>query len=138
MTDHNIPVLYVTGRTLAQAYEAALVELHRRGLRIRTQYDNPDDPLSIDATMDVTVLEPEADPMIHRAFPAGIEDLKEYVMELEGLKDHWTKNLNDPEDTRWEYTYHGRLARYGAWYEKRDGRRTECGAPVDQIASVID
>jgi thymidylate synthase len=138
LTDHNIPVLSVTGRTLAMAYEAALIELHRHGLRIRTQYDAPDDPLSIDATMDITVLEPEADPMIHRAFPAGIEDLREYVMELEGVKDHWIKNLNDPEDTRWEYTYHGRLARYGAWYEEKDGRRTECGTPVDQVQAVIE
>jgi thymidylate synthase len=128
----------VTGRTLAMAYEAALIELHEHGLRIKTQYDNPDDPSSIDATMDITVLEPEADPMIHRAFPAGIEELREYVMELEGLKDHWIKNVNDPDDTRWEYTYHGRLKRYGAWLENRDGRSEAQGFAVDQIAWVID
>jgi thymidylate synthase len=139
MSEHNIPVLSVTGRTLAQAYEQALVALYKSGLRIKTQYDNPDDPPSLDATMDVTVLEPEADPMIHRAFPAGIEDLKEYVMELEGCKDHWVKNINDPEDTRWEYTYHGRLAAYGVWRELVAGKSEERGGfKVDQIAYIID
>jgi thymidylate synthase len=129
----------VTEKTLAAAYEAALVALHRRGLRVKTQYDRPGDPPSLDATMDVTVLEPEADPMIHRAFPAGIEDLREYVLELQGLKDHWVKNVNDPADTRWEYTYHGRLAAYGAWSELRDGRSEERGQfKIDQIAWVID
>ena len=109
MSEHNIPVLSVTEETLARAYESALVALYRGGLRIKTQYDRAGDPPSLDATMDITVLSPDADPMIHRAFPAGIEDLKEYVMELEGVKDHWVKNINDPADTRWEYTYHGRL-----------------------------
>jgi len=31
--------------------------------------------------------------MIHKAFPGGIDDLKEYVMELKGFKDDWVKNL---------------------------------------------
>ena len=118
----NIPVLHVEGRSLAEAYERALVALHRHGVPMATQYDRPGDPLSLDATMNITVLEPGADPMIHKAFPGGIEDLREYVLELAGAKDHWVKNMNDPEDTRWEYTYHGRLAAWGAWRELRDGR----------------
>jgi len=42
--------------------------------------------------------------------------------------------MNDPKDTRWEYTYHGRLANYGSWQE--DGKRV---GPfnVDQIENVI-
>jgi thymidylate synthase len=139
MTNHNIPVLSVSGQTLSQAYEKALISLYQNGLRIKTQYDNPDDPPSIDATMDITIIEPETDPMIHRAFPAGIEDLKEYVMELEGVKDHWIKNINDPADTRWEYTYHGRLVRYGVWSELKDGKVEECGAfKIDQINYIIE
>ncbi|MCX7005678.1 MAG: thymidylate synthase, partial [Kiritimatiellaeota bacterium] len=68
----------------------------------------------------------------------GIEDLREYVMEVQGAKDHWVKNLNDPADTRWEYTYHGRLAAYGAWRELRDGRSTEAGPfRIDQVEKVI-
>lgn len=135
----NIPVLTVSGTTLAEAYEKALIELYTKGIRFKTQYDKPGDPLSIDSTMNITILEPLSDPMIHRAFPGGIEDLKEYVMELTGAKDHWVKNINDPKDTRWEYTYHGRLAAYGAWQELVSGTSQKKGFfCVDQIQSVID
>ena len=89
--------------------------------------------------MNITILEPLADPMIHKAFPGGIEDLKEYTMELMGAKDHWVKNMNDPQDTRWEYTYHGRLAAYGAWRELVGGLSRKAGFfSIDQIEAVID
>jgi len=76
--------------------------------------------------------------MIHKAFPGGIEDLREYVMEVQGVKDHWVKNINDPKDTRWEYTYHGRLANYGSWKELRDGKSIVTGHfNINQIENVI-
>jgi thymidylate synthase len=135
---NNIPVLHVTETSLAAAYERALVALYENGIRFRTQYDKPGDPLSLDCTMNLTVLEPLAEPMIHKAFPGGIEDLREYVMEVAGAKDHWVKNINDPADTRWEYTYHGRLAAYGAWQELHDGKSTRAGGfTIDQIEAVI-
>ena len=65
----NIPVLHVSGRTLAEAYEKALLRLNADGMRFKTQYDKPGDPESIDATMCITVDEPLTDPMIHKAFP---------------------------------------------------------------------
>jgi thymidylate synthase len=134
----NIPVLHVCEANLAAAYEKALVALFENGVRFRTQYDKPGDPLSLDCTLNLTVLEPLAEPMIHKAFPGGIEDLREYVMEVGGIKDHWVKNMNDPDDHRWEYTYHGRLASYGSWQESRDGKATRVGGfEVDQIEAVI-
>lgn len=134
----NIPVICITKKTLAEAYEAALVALYEKGTRFKTQYDKPGDPLSIDATMNITILEPETDPMIHQAFPGGIDELKEYTMELKGYKDHWVKNMNDPKDTRWEYTYHGRLAKYGSWQEKNDdGESHIVGFTIDQVEGVI-
>ncbi len=134
----NIPVLTVGERTLAEAYEKALIALHDHGIRFQTQYDKPGDPLSLDCTMNITVLEPLAEPMIHKAFPGGIEDLREYVLEIQGIKDHWVRNLNDPEDTRWEYTYHGRLKAYGQWREIHNGRSDPAGPfGVDQIEGVI-
>jgi thymidylate synthase len=139
MSNYNIPVLSVQEKSLAEAYEKALISLYHHGLRIKTQYDKSAAPLSIDATMCVTILEPLTDPMIHRAFPGGIEDLKEYVMELKGLKDHWIKNINDPKDTRWEYTYHGRLAKYGIWSELQNGKSIEAGSfVINQIDYVIE
>ena len=136
----SIPVLTVRGASLAEAYERALVALYREGIRFRTQYDKPDDPLSLDATMNITIDDPLADPMIHKAFPGGLADLREYVYELEGRKDHWVKAINDPGDTRWEYTYHGRLQNYGQWKERgADGAQHFVGHfQVDQVAYVID
>jgi thymidylate synthase len=137
--DHNIPVLHVEDKSLAAAYEKALVSLYKNGFRIKTQYDKPNDPPSLDSTMDITILDPDSDPMIHKAFPGGIDDLKEYVMELQGAKDHWVKNINDPNDTRWEYTYHQRIAAYGSWNELRDGRSVKAGPfSINQIDVVID
>ncbi len=56
-------------------------------------------------------------------------------MELQGAKDHWVKNMNDPADTRWEYTYHGRLAAYGTWREtaRRRVRARPAPSAIDQI-----
>jgi thymidylate synthase len=135
----NIPVICITKKTLAEGYEAALVALYNEGTRFKTQYDKPGDPLSIDATLNLTVLEPETDPMIHHAFPGGIDELKEYVLELKGYKDHWVKNMNDPEDTRWEYTYHGRLAQYGSWKELDPGGESQIiGFTINQVEGVIE
>ena len=135
----NIPVIAITAKTLAEAYESALTALYERGTRFKTQYDKPGDPLSMDCTMNITIEEPETDPMIHMAFPGGIDDLKEYVLELKGFKDHWTKNMNVEADTRWEYTYHGRLKAYGTWKELLDSNSIEAGEfKIDQIQSVID
>lgn len=138
----NIPVISVEEKSIAKAYETALIRLYNEGIRFKTQYDKPGDPESIDCTMNLTILEPETDPMIHKAFPGGIDDLKEYVMELKGFKDSWVKNMNDPDDTRWEYTYHGRLANYGSWKELKDlsdkSSSYDVGFSVDQINHVIN
>jgi thymidylate synthase len=134
----NIPVLHVCENSIAAAHESALVALYEQGARFKTQYDKPGAPLSLDCTMNITVLDPLSEPMIHKAFPGGIESLREYVMEVCGAKDHWVRNANDPADTRWEYTYHGRLAAYGVWQEKRDGKSVQVGGfKIDQVEAVI-
>ena len=135
----NIPVITVHEKSLAEAFESALVNLYKKGIRFKTQYDKPGDPESIDCTLNLTIEEPESEPMIHMAFPGGIEQLKEYVLELKGFKDHWVKNINDPDDTRWEYTYHGRMEHYGIWMEKEGGKSLEKGPfKINQIETVIN
>ena len=150
----NIPVLHVQGKTLADTYEKALIELYDKGCRFKTQYDKPEDPESIDYTMNITIEEPMSDPMIHKAFPGGISDLREYFFELAGYKDSWTKNINDPEDTRWEYLYSQRLRKYGIWKEKDiynlsveknlcklgNGEKVDVInlTPIDQIESIVE
>ncbi|MCI0514407.1 thymidylate synthase [candidate division KSB1 bacterium] len=116
----SIPVLAVSGVSLAEAWENALIGLYAHGCEIRTQYDARDaagqylDPPSKDCTMVMTIEQPDAEPMIHLGgIPGGFEDLEEYVQEVrDGIKDHWIRDPLDPTDTRWQYTYHGRLFRY--------------------------
>jgi thymidylate synthase len=110
----NIPVLFIEGTTLPEVWERSLVSLYKNGCDIKTEYDKPEDPPSKDCTMVMVVREPLAEPMIHRDIPGGLEDLQEYVMEvLDGIKDHCVRKPDeDPNDTRWEYTYHQRLFDY--------------------------
>lgn len=115
----SIPVIAVRGASLAEAWELSLLALHGHGVEIRTEYDRKGpggeftDPPSLDCSMRIVVTDPMSDPMIHRAFPGGLEDLEEYRQEvLHGIKDHWCRDPEDPEDKRWEYTYHQRMAAY--------------------------
>lgn len=109
----GIPVLHVEADCVARAWEDSLIELYNRGCDVQTQYDKPGDPPSKDATMIITITDPLNEPMIHKDFPGGPEELQEYVMEVcEGIKDHLVRDALDPNDTRWEYTYHQRLFAY--------------------------
>lgn len=109
----SIPTLTVQAETLAEAWEKSMIELYEKGVPIKTQYDKHGDPPSKDSTAIITINNPIGEPMIHRDFPGGFEDLQEYVMEVrDGIKDHLVRDPNDPEDTKWEYTYHQRLFSY--------------------------
>ncbi len=116
----NIPVVATSGESLAETWENAMIGLYLYGCEIRTQYDAKDDqgnfidPPSRDCTTLMSIENPTAEPMIHLGgIPGGFEDLEEYVQEVrDGIKDHWVRNSLDPEDTRWQYTYHERLFRY--------------------------
>ncbi len=109
----NIPVLQVKGSCLAEAWERSVIAAYQEGCDIKTEYDKPDDPPSKDCSITIVVANPLAEPLIHRDMPGGLEDLQEYVMEvLDGIKDHWVRDPDDPDDTRWEYTYHQRLFNY--------------------------
>ncbi len=87
----NIPVISAVGKSLAEAWENSLIALYYYGCDIRTQYDkkNSDgnfvDPPSKDCSMRMVIEDPASEPLIHRAFPGGVEDLEEYRQEvLEG------------------------------------------------------
>ena len=109
----GIPILHVEANCIARAWELSLIELHKNGCNVKTEYDKPSDPPSKDATMIIAITDPLSEPMIHMDFPGGPVELQEYVMEvLEGIKDHLVRNPDDPKDTRWEYTYHQRLFAY--------------------------
>lgn len=109
----SIPTINIQAKTLAEAWEKSMIALYENGIPIKTQYDKPGDPPSKDSSTIITIDEPLSEPMIHKDFPGGLEDLQEYVMEVrEGIKDHLVRDPNDPNDTKWEYTYHQRLFKY--------------------------
>jgi len=124
---NGIPVLHVEADCIARAWEESLALLYKCGCDVKTQYDKLDDPPSKDATMLITINEPMKEPMIHKDFPGGPEDLQEYVMEVsEGIKDHLVRDTRDPGDTRWEYTYHQRLFAY----------KVPTFPPIDQMETL--
>jgi len=127
----SIPVFFVKGESIAEAWEKSLIQVFENGCDIKTEYDKPDDPPSKDCSMTIVVNSPLAEPMIHLDFPGGLEDLQEYVMEvLEGIKDHCVRNTQeDPNDTRWEYTYHQRLFDYTV---------PGTAKPIDQIEMIAE
>jgi thymidylate synthase len=124
MRSGNIPVLTVSGKTLPEAWEKSVLEVWKNGLAIHTEYDREGDPPSRDATMALVIEEPFGEPRIHRAFPAGLEELEVYRLEVvDGVHDHWI----DPAAGKWTYTYHKRIFDY-----EIEGKH------VDQIAYVVD
>lgn len=119
MQEGNIPVIAVQADTIPRAYEQAIKEVWEKGISVRTEYDRPEDPPSRDATVVIVVHEPFSQPRFHRSFADGLGGLAEYVMEVvHGAHDYWVKPLEEilkgteSKDTRWTYTYHGRLFEY--------------------------
>jgi thymidylate synthase len=117
--------LHVVERTLPIAWEKAVIRTWYEGSVFRTEYDKEGDPESRDVSVMIHVLKPFSEPRIHRAFPGGLEDLEKYRSEvLYGVHDHWI----DPEQGKWEYTYHERLFSY----------RLPDGKEIDQIEQALE
>jgi len=109
----QIPVLYAKGTCLPEAWENSLITLFSYGTLLETQYDKEGDPPSRDCSMTMIIENPLSEPMIHRSFPGGLEDLEEYREEVvDGIKNHWVRNPDNPDDKRWEYTYNERMFDY--------------------------
>lgn len=119
MEPGNIPILVIEEDTIPLAYEKAIREVWDKGISLKTEYDRPEDPPSKDATVMIAVRQPFGQPRFHRSFADGLGGLAEYVMEVvHGAHDYWVKPLKEilkgtsSDDTRWTYTYHGRLFEY--------------------------
>lgn len=120
----DIPILFVSGETIPQVWEKSVIKTWEKGVQIKTEYDKEDDPPSRDCTMIMVVNSPDKEPRIHRAFPASLEDLEIYRLEvIEGIHDSWIK----PEEGKWTYTYHERLFNY-----EIEGER------IDQVNYIIE
>jgi len=123
----NIPFIAIHERSIPEAYETALRRVWNEGIPVRTEYDRPDDPPSRDATVAIAIEDPFCQPRFHRSFADSLGALAEYVMEVvHGAHDYWVKGRSELEkgsessDTRWTYTYHGRLCAF-----EMDGETTD-------------
>jgi thymidylate synthase len=119
-------VIHILEENLSAAWEQSIIDLYECGREVKTQYDKPDAPYSIDATGIIEIINPFAEPRIHKCFPGGIVELETYRQEVvDGIHDHWVC----PEEGKWEYTYSERLTKYTVpGLEK----------PINQIEMVID
>ena len=121
-----LPNVQIIAENLPQGWEEAVKCCWEFGAKIKTQYDRPDDPASRDVALNLTILNPFAEPRIHRDMPGGFEALEMYRREvLDGVHDSWI----DPEAGKWQYTYHERIYNY-----------TVPGIPdpINQIEAVIN
>jgi len=122
----NVPVLYVSGKTLPESWQKAMFELWDKGMDVPTSFDRPGDPKSKDATVMIEVKEPFSEPRIHRIYPGSIESLEHYRLEVtHGVHDHW---VNRFDEEQWNYTYHERLRAY----DSGDGKK------IDQLGNMMD
>jgi len=115
---------FVRGRTLPEAYHAALCELYHNGeLSPCPDYNTSQKELSMTFTID----EPVSEPLISRLFIGGPRELEQYRQEmLDGILDF------EVEKGNWEYTYHSRMA------EQFDFICTELKRNPDSRRAVID
>jgi len=117
------PVIKVEGETLPEVWENSVVRCWEDGIEVRTEYDRPTDPPSKDCTMIMEVNRPLKEPRLHRALPGGLSDLEVYRQEvILGVHDDWI----NPQEGKWEYTYHDRLFSYKVQ-----------GKTIDQIDYVV-
>jgi thymidylate synthase len=121
-----LPVVNVVAANLAEGWERAVVRCWEDGVCVPTEYDKAGDPPSRDVALFLAVADAFAEPRLHRAFPAGIEELESYRQEVvDGIHDHWV----DPAAGKWEYTYHERMTAFTA---------PGLEAPVNQLDQVLD
>jgi thymidylate synthase len=134
-TPGSIPTIAITADCLPEAWEKAVLAVWTGGIDVKTQYDKPDDPLSKDATVMITVTDPFAEPRIHKNFPGGPEELEAYRQEVvSGIHDHWI----DPAAGKWTYTYHERLFAYRPVEDLREPNSPKPFEAFNQIQYIID
>jgi len=100
-----LPVIVVEGNNGAEVWERSIVECYKRGVTVKTEYDQ----LSKDCTMLMVINDPLSEPRIHLSgLTIGrLEDLEMYVKEVvEGIHDDYVK------EGKWSYSYHDRLCAY--------------------------
>jgi len=97
------PVVVVSGRSIADTWERAVLEVWSAGLEVPTEYGEK----AREASLLMTVEDPFAEPRVHRGDVVAVMGTKSYVEEvLDGTLDCHVQEGKLP------YTYHERLYSY--------------------------
>ena len=114
--------IFVSGRSLPEAYHRAISALHTEGDILSAKDWNQQQK---EVSMTFVAEDPLAEPMVSKLYIGGFHELQQYVMEIvEGILDF---KIGDG----WDYTYHDRMANYPIMVDNGD-------ATLDQIQFVID
>ncbi len=132
----NLPGINIIARTVPEAWELAMLSVWDYGVEVGTHYDKKGDPPSKEATVTIEIANPFAEPMIHKNFPGGPEELEVYRQEVvDGIHDHWI----NPQEGKWTYTYHERLFNYNPSKNLRaDNRGLLLPKGINQIEKIVE
>ena len=125
--------LIITAQNIPAAWEQSIIALYTSGDTIPTQYDVPDEPLSIDAPMLMTITDPSAQPRIHRNFPDSREGLAQYVDDVVyGARNFMV------ESGSWTYSYHKRITEYPGLSYTQSPHGSAIGGVINQLDYILD
>lgn len=127
---NEIPSVMVVGETLPEVWENAVLSVMEFGCQMPTQYDQDFDPQGKVATMMMVVVDPFAEPRIHKCIPDSLEGLRDYTAEV-------VEGLHSERVEGWSYSYHDRLTNWPGKVSKTP--LGEIDIPhIDQIEKLID
>jgi thymidylate synthase len=116
--------IFVSARTLPEAYHNAIAALHDEGLILTA---NDWDQSQKEVSMTFVAREPLCEPMISKLYIGGFREMQQYVMEiLDGILDF---KIGDG----WDYTYHDRMVNFPLTGDPDTGQES-----FDQVNFVIN
>ena len=122
--------LFVTGKSLPEAYHAALLALYENNSLVPCPDYNTTQK---EASMTFVVNEPLAEPMISRLFIGDPRSLEQYRQEmLDGILDFEVERGN------WHYTYHQRMADQLPWVVEELRRNPDSRRAIMSIRDKSD
>jgi len=116
--------IFVSARTLPEAYHKAITALHDEGLVLTANDWNQSQK---EVSMTFVAMEPLAEPRVSKLYIGGFREMQQYVMEiLDGILDF---KIGDG----WDYTYHDRMVNFPLTGDPDTGQEA-----FDQVRFVID
>jgi len=110
--DGKLPSLLIEANTIAEGWQKTMIACYEKGVRSTDPSYQEKVFYAYDADINIRIENPLEEPIRHKfAIYDDDRGIMQYMLEVtHGIHNHWVKDLNDPTDTRWSYTYNGRFA----------------------------